>query len=56
MMNEIMAEVQGLPIRLRRDGYGATRERRVMAAFRKWLDEHHPADPKIEVSVVENKV
>jgi hypothetical protein len=27
-----------------------------MAAFRKRLDEHHPADPKIEVSAVENKV
>jgi hypothetical protein len=28
----------------------------LMAAFRKWLDEQHPADPKIEVSAVENKV
>jgi hypothetical protein len=28
----------------------------LMAAFRKWLDEEQPADPKIEVSVVENKV
>jgi hypothetical protein len=27
-----------------------------MAAFRKWLDQYHPADPKIEVSAVENKV
>jgi Holliday junction resolvasome RuvABC endonuclease subunit len=27
-----------------------------MTAFHKWLDEYHPADPKIEVSAVENKV
>jgi hypothetical protein len=30
--------------------------RRALAAFRKSLDEQHPADPKIEVSAVENKV
>jgi hypothetical protein len=34
----------------------ATRVAAEVAAFRKWLDERHPADPKIEVSVVENKV